>query len=64
LSNAWIIDIVCFDNVTFDARQIKILNVLEKCIFIGEGIVCISNNLNLDIIIIVSSLKYNTLLVS
>ncbi|KAL5787760.1 hypothetical protein ACOSP7_004709 [Xanthoceras sorbifolium] len=73
-NRTWIIDTGASDHMTRDPGQLKfVLHSLQSVIstangstspITGEGSVILSNNLTLDIVLVVSSLEYNLLSVS
>ncbi|KAJ8646904.1 hypothetical protein MRB53_008652 [Persea americana] len=73
-NNTWIIDSACSDHITFDASKIQNLksssqkNITtadgSESSIIGEGTLSITENLNLDTVLVVPDLKYNLLSVS
>ena len=74
INSAWIIDSGATDHMTFDSKQVSPLRLSSQKIVstangnttpvIGEGSLTLTNTLNLDSILVVSSLDYNLLSVS
>ena len=73
-NSAWIIDSGATDHMTFDSRQVSPLKSSSQnsvsiadgtsIPIIGEGSLSLTNTLNLDSILVLPSLNYNTLSVS
>ena len=74
INNAWIIDFGATDHMTFDSRQVSPLRPFSQKIVsiangnttpvIGERSLTLTDILNLDYVLVVSSLDYNLLSVS
>ena len=69
INSAWIIDSGATDHMTFDFRQVSPLRASSQKIVsttpvIGEGPLTLTNTLNLDSVLVVSSLDNNLLSVS
>ena len=74
INSAWIIDSGATDHMTFDSRQVsplrpssqKIVSIANgnTTLVIGEGSLTLTDILNFDSVLVVSSLYYNLLLVS
>ena len=74
LNNTWIIDSGATDHMTFDSNQILSLSQSsQKCVstangastpVIGEGVVSLTDTLNLESVLVVPSLEYNLLSVA
>ena len=70
-NNEWIIDSGATDHMTFDSRQVSPLKSSSQnsisttngtlILIIGEGSLSLTNNLNLDSVLVVPSLNYNLL---
>ncbi|KAK2988057.1 hypothetical protein RJ640_001998 [Escallonia rubra] len=73
-NNAWIIDSGATDHMTFDSRQVSTLKQSSQKFvttangtlapIVGEGHLTLTSNMNLDSVLVVSSLDYNLLSVS
>ena len=74
INSTWIIDFGAIDHMTFDSRQVSLLRPSSQKIVstangnttsvIGEWFLTLANTLNLDSILVVTSLNYNLLSVS
>ncbi|KAK3037179.1 hypothetical protein RJ639_031066 [Escallonia herrerae] len=70
-NSAWIIDSGATDHMTFDSRQVSTLKQSSQkfvttangtpALIIGEGHLPLTDNMNLDSVLVVSSLDYNLL---